>query len=75
MCKHIENRRLIKNQIHSAQDPAKKSQLGLLYKSANSEVEERASNGKEAFYNQIAREAQATAYRNELRSVYASINN
>ena len=31
---NIENRMLIKNQLHSTQDPAKKSELDLLYKSA-----------------------------------------
>ena len=44
---HIENRRLIKTQLHSTQDSAKKLALGLLYKSADSEVKERASNDKE----------------------------
>ena len=37
--KHIENRWLIKNQLHSTLDPAKKTELDLLYKSADSEVE------------------------------------
>ena len=40
----------------------------------NSEVKERASNDKEGFYNKILSETEAAAYRNELRSVYASIN-
>ena len=37
-------------------------------------MKERASNDKETFYNQIGSEAEAATYRNDLRSVYASIN-
>ena len=65
--KHTENRRLFKNQLHSTPELAKESELGLLYKSADSKVKERASNDKEIFYNKIASEAEATAYRNDLR--------
>ena len=43
--------------------------MGLVYKSADSEVKERVSNDKEAFYKKIAYVA---AYRNDLRN--ASIN-
>ena len=72
MWKHIESRRLIKNQLHSTHDPAKKFELSLLYKSADSEVKERSSSDKEAFYNKIASEAEAAAYRNDLRSIYVN---
>ena len=72
--KHIESRRLIKNQLHSTHDPAKKSEMGLLYESADSAVKERASNDKDVCYNKIASKAEATAYRNGLRSVYTSIS-
>ena len=50
------------------QDAAKKTELGLLFKSADSEMKERAPNDKEAFYNKIASEAEAAAYRNDSRS-------
>ena len=71
--KHTENRRLFKNQLHSTPELAKESELGLLYKSADSKVKERASNDKETFCNKIAREAEAAAYRNNLSNVNASI--
>ena len=70
MWKHIEYRRLTKNQPHSIQDPAKNPN----WVSVDLKVKERASNDKDAFYNKIASEAEAAAYRNDLRRVYASIN-
>ena len=35
-------------------------------------MKERASNDKEAFNNKIASEAEAAAYRNDLRSIYVN---
>ena len=69
----VERKRLVKSQLHSTHDSTRKTELAKMYKQAEAEIKERALKDKEVYYNNIASEAEAAAYRNDLRSVYVAV--